>query len=114
MRAALFALSLLLSACAGVQGGDYEGPARELSDPLASNWTIQETRLSETRVRLELRMKRFHGGGEGEAMSAFRRRADELVGQGGFTGYTIANYQEGLDSNWFPQRYAFGELEFRR
>lgn len=78
-------------------------------DPLEPNWSIEEARFPENRYYLSLKMKRYYTGGAGEARQAFQRRAKELVREGGFEGFTVVEYSEGLDSNAIgSQRVAEG------
>jgi hypothetical protein len=93
-----------------VVGAVVLGVAYTVIDPLAPNWSLQETRLSPDTVKLELTMKRFHQGGEGEAMQVFRRRAESLVRESKAESYTIARYEEELESNWISRRFARGEI----
>ena len=67
-------------------------------DPLAPNWEIEEAAFPKDQYRLSLRMKKFYNGGAGEARVVFNRRADELMHKGGFDGYRILDYSEGMES----------------
>lgn len=68
-------------------------------DPLAPNWEGEIRRLSEDTFSIALRAKRFRStGGDGEAGRVFRRNADRVVRQGGFAGYHIEAYSEGIES----------------
>lgn len=73
-------------------------------DPLAPNWDIEETRLSEDTFRFSLKMKRYHTGGAGESMQALRRRAVQLQGELGFGAYQLVDYSEGIDSQTLGAR----------
>lgn len=81
-------------------------------DPLAPNWEIREAPFKEGRVMvMSMRMKRFYTGGAGEARDTFKRRAKQLVREGGYEGYEILEYSEGLDSNVMgSQRTAEGVI----
>jgi len=82
-------------------------------DPEAPNWEITETRVSDTRVLFNLRMKDFHLGGAGEAPQVLARRAETLSREQGMTGYQIQRYEESLDSRiLFPHRTAYAEVLF--
>lgn len=70
-----------------------------VTDPLAPNWEIREAAFPGDHYRLSLRMKRYYTGGAGESRVVFNRRADELMRTGGFDGYQILDYSEGLESN---------------
>lgn len=81
-------------------------------DPLAPNWVITETRVSETKVLFNLRMKDFHFGGMGEAPMVLARRAETLSAEQGMAGYQIQRYEEALDSRMiFPRRTAYAEIQ---
>ncbi len=67
-------------------------------DPLAPNWEIQEQRLADDTYRFDLRMKRYHTGGAGEAMQVLRRRAAALQREQGFGDYQLVEYSEGIES----------------
>lgn len=86
--------------------------AYTLVDPLAPNWEITETRLSESRVAFKLRMKDFNLGGMGEAPMVLARRAASLSAEQGMAGYQIDRYEEALDSRIiFPHRTAYAEVQ---
>ncbi|MEO8630643.1 MAG: hypothetical protein ABI612_21475 [Betaproteobacteria bacterium] len=88
------------------------GIAYLVIDPLAPNWAIQETKLDETRYRIEMRKKRITTGGDGEAGNLFHRHADEIAMSVRSRGYTILSWNEGVQSD-FPiaQRWARGEIQ---
>lgn len=67
-------------------------------DPLAPNWQIEQTSLSDDTYLFSLRMKRFHTGGDGEARLVFHRRARELARSNGYSGYEVTRFDEALDS----------------
>jgi len=67
-------------------------------DPLAPNWTLEQAQLGAERVRISLRKKRFASGGDGEAAQVFARRAEQLARAGGYAGYTVMEYTEGIES----------------
>lgn len=84
-------------------------------DPLAPNWAIEEMRLNDTRYRIAMRKKRFTTGGDGEAMPAFYRRAEQLVRDNGAASYRIVEFSEGVDSGVpIAQRVAQGVVEIVR
>ncbi|HTP96740.1 MAG TPA: hypothetical protein VMK05_12885 [Burkholderiales bacterium] len=81
-------------------------------DPLAPNWQVSEQRLSGEVYRIALRMKRFTTGGDGEAMQVFRRSAERLARDGGYAGYRVLQYTEGIESNVpLAQRVGEGTVE---
>lgn len=73
-------------------------------DPLAPNWEIEETHVSDDTYRLSMTMKRYHTGGAGESLQAFKRRADQLVMANGYGGYQLIEYTEGIDSQTLGAR----------
>ncbi|MDR0736697.1 MAG: hypothetical protein LBF51_07725 [Zoogloeaceae bacterium] len=74
------------------------GLAYLVVDPLAPNWEIHETRLSEDTFHLQLAMKRHSSGGEGEALQVLKRRASQLKRELGYHDYRILDYSEGIES----------------
>lgn len=84
-------------------------------DPLAPNWTIEEARLADDTYRLALKMKRFHNGGDGEALRVLRRRAGQLASEKGFADYRIVDYAEGIESTTpVAQRFSEGVIRLVR
>jgi hypothetical protein len=81
-------------------------------DPLAPNWEIETIRASEDVFRMQLIMKRFHSGGEGEAQYLFRRNARRIAQAAGYDDYQILRYEEGVESATFASR-RFGKGEIR-
>lgn len=91
--------------------GAYAGAAYLILDPLAPNWEIEQAPLPENHIHLSLRMKRVQVGGGGEARQVFQRRARELVQYGGFDGFEVREYEEGLESSILgSQRVARGVI----
>ena len=68
-------------------------------DPLSPNWEIEEAQFPNNHYHLSLKMKRYYAGGAGEARVVFNRRAKELANTGGFSGYKILEYSEGMESS---------------
>ncbi len=98
-----------------VYWGAWSGAAWLILDPLAPNWRIEEARLPEDHLHLSLRMKRYYAGGAGEARQIFHRRARELMRAGGFGGYEVIEYAEGIESSVVgSQRTATGVVRFVR
>lgn len=98
-----------------VYWGAYAGIAYLVVDPLAPNWSIEETRLADNTVHLALKMKRFHMGGDGEARVVFRRRAKYLAQFGSFKAYQVLEYSESMESSVFGgQRLAEGVIHLTR
>ncbi|MFA7269806.1 MAG: hypothetical protein WC073_10720 [Sterolibacterium sp.] len=79
--------------------GGYVGIAYLILDPLAPNWEIEEAQLPNNHIHLSLKMRRYYAGGAGEARVVFNRRAKELVQYGGFGGYEVLEYSEGMESS---------------
>ncbi|MEO8037408.1 MAG: hypothetical protein ABI794_01490 [Betaproteobacteria bacterium] len=80
-------------------------------DPLAPNWEVKVDQLDPTRVAISLRKKRFSTGGDGEALGVFRRKAQEIVDDNGFAGYSILQFTEGVDSETtFARRVVHGVI----
>ena len=83
-------------------------------DPLSPNWQIEETRISDDRFRIALRKKRFTTGGDGEATQIFYRRAEQLVRDNGYAGYTVLEFGEGVESLVpIAQRVAQGVIQVK-
>lgn len=96
--------ALKLSLAGVVSGALALGAIHYIYDPLAPNWEIEETRISEDTFRLSLKMKRYHTGGAGESMRAVRRRAEQLQGAFGFGGYQLTEFNEGIESQTLGAR----------
>jgi len=91
------------------------GLAYLIYDPLAPNWDIEETRVSEDVFYVQLRMKPYHTGGEGESMVVLKRRAGQLQRELGYTGYRILDYSEGIESrSMAARRYGEGNIRLVR
>jgi hypothetical protein len=85
--------------------------AYALVDPLAPNWQIQASGAGDDRVRLDMWMKRLASGGEGEARQIFMRNARQLAADGGYAGFDVLWYEEGIDSiRPWARRVAQGEI----
>lgn len=84
-------------------------------DPLAPNWAVSQQTLSDDRVRIALKRKRFASGGEGEAVQLFARHAERLARERGYSGYSILEYTEGIESTLpLAQRVAQGTVLLAR
>lgn len=76
-------------------------------DPLAPNWEISEAKLADDVYRLSLKMKRFHTGGDGEALMIVKRRATQLKYEKGFADFQLVELNEGIESSTpIAQRYS--------
>jgi hypothetical protein len=82
-------------------------------DPMAPNWSIEEAKLSDDTYYLGLKKMRTRAGGEGEARMVFRRRAEQLARSGGYAGYDIVSYNEGIQSELVAQRVGEGVIQLR-
>jgi hypothetical protein len=93
----------------------YVGAAWLILDPLAPNWEIQEARFPDHHLHMTLTMKRYYAGGAGEARAHFHRRAKELMRAGGYVGYEVVEYAEGMESSMLgSQRNAEGVIRFAK
>lgn len=138
-RALLACVALLGAGCSSMD--DYSGPrtlipARTLNvspslhipaeafaaagiiyyivDPLAPNWKVEVQSLGPQRYRVNLTMKKFITGGEGESSAVFRRAAEKLVQDKAAAGYAVLAYQEGIESHvLIAQRVANGIVELQ-
>lgn len=80
-------------------------------DPLAPTWSIDVSAAGDERVRMDLRMKSLITGGEGEARRVFMRNAQRMADAGGFAGYEVLRYEEGMEATRpFARRVASGEV----
>ena len=67
--------------------------------PLDANWEGADLPVSHDTYRIALRMKRYHTGGDGEALQVARRYAEQLRSARGATGYTLVEFAEGIESS---------------
>lgn len=67
--------------------------------PLDANWEGADLPISNELYRISLRMKRYHTGGEGEALQVARRYAEQLQVARGAAGYTILEFAQGIESS---------------
>ena len=82
-------------------------------DPLAPNWSIDEAKLSDDTYYLGMKKVRMRSGGEGEARMVFNRRAEQLARAGGYAGYQIVSYSEGIQSDLIAQRVGEGIIQLK-
>ncbi len=83
--------------------------------PLAPNWAVSQQSLSDDRVRIVLKRKRFASGGDGEAAQLFEQHAERLARERGYAGYSILQYTEGIESTLpLAQRVAEGTVLLAR
>jgi hypothetical protein len=84
-------------------------------DPLAPNWQLAQAPEGEGRMRISLRKKHFTSGGDGEAAQLFARRAGQLAREGGYAGYSVMEYTEGIEFALpLAQRVAQGVVRLNR
>lgn len=89
--------------------------AYAIYDPFAPTWKIQVTELESDLRQIDLTMKRLVTGGEGEARQTFVRNARKLMLEGGYAGFDIVRFEEGMDSSRpFARRVAQGEVRLLR
>jgi hypothetical protein len=95
--------------------GMYAGAAYLILDPLAPNWEIEQAAFADSHYHFSLKMKRFYAGGAGESRAVFHQRAKELMRQGGYDGYEVLEYTEGLESSVLgSQRVSRGVIHLTR
>jgi len=93
---------------------DQSEPAMFAYDPRAPNWQVRSIKLADNRWRVELRMRRWHTGGDGEAEVLFRDQARELAQKQGYRHYVILSWVQGIESTApVAQRWARGEIELQ-
>lgn len=98
-----------------VYWGAYAAAAYLILDPLAPNWQIEAAAFPGDHVHFSLHMKRYYSGGAGEARQVFHRRAKQIVREGGYEGYEVVEYSEGLDSSVLgSQRVAEGVIRLTK
>ena len=73
-------------------------------------------RVSDDTFSISMRSKRWRStGGDGEAGRVFKRNAEQIVREGGFSGYAMLAYSEGIESEVIgAYRYAEGTIRINR
>jgi hypothetical protein len=95
--------------------GAYAGAAYLILDPLAPNWDIEQAAFPDGHYHFSLKMKRFYAGGAGESRVVFHQRAKELMRRGGYDGYQVLEYSEGMESSVLgSQRVSQGVIRLTR
>lgn len=95
--------------------GIYAGAAYLILDPLAPNWEIEQAAFPDGHYHFALKMKRYYAGGAGESRVVFHQRAKELMRQGGYDGYQVLEYTEGMESSVLgSQRVSRGVVRLTR
>ncbi len=98
-----------------VTWGMYIGAAYLILDPLAPNWEIEQAAFPDAHYHFALKMKRYYTGGAGESRVVFHQRAKELMRQGGYDGYQVLEYTEGMESSVLgSQRVSQGVIRLTR
>ncbi len=98
-----------------ISWGLYAGAAYLILDPLAPNWEIEQAAFPDSHYHFSLKMKRFYAGGAGESRVVFHQRAKELMRQGGYDGYQVLEYTEGMESSVLgSQRVSQGVIRLTR
>ena len=85
-------------------------------DPLAPNWEGEMRRVTDDTYSIAMRAKRFRStGGDGEAGRVFRRNAEQIMREGGYSRYDILSYSEGIESETLGAvRFAEGMIRISR
>ena len=80
--------------------------AWQVLDPLAPTWEIFHIKHADTQYEITLRRKRFptSGSGMGEAQHLFKRHAQSIAAQHGYSSYTITYYEEFTESEFLVDR----------
>jgi hypothetical protein len=100
------------AAAAPPTGSSAAGTAAE--DPSSPNWQVTSIKLSDNRWRLELRMRRWHTGGDGEAEVLLHDQARKLAEEQGYRHYVVLSFVQGIESTVpIAQRWARGEIELQ-
>lgn len=89
----------------------------QVLDPLAPTWEILHSKHADTQYEITLRRKRFatSGSGIGEAQYLFRRHAQSIAAQHGYSTYTITSYEEFIESAFMvDQRVSRGRIQLVR
>ncbi len=95
--------------------GAYAGAAYLILDPLAPNWEIEQAAFPDSHYHFSLKMKRLYAGGAGESRVVFHQQAKELMRQGGYDGYQVLEYTEGIESSVMgSQRVSQGVIRLTR
>ena len=79
-------------------------------------WEVEDRLIGKDTYRLTVKQGKLKSSGQGEARIYFQRRAEEISGVQGCTGYTTLEYTESLVSDYFnvPQRVTEGVIRCDR
>ena len=122
MRRILTGLTIMsiigLSGCSAWDAGGLAvgaGLTYWVVDPRAPNWNVKMDSVSSTDYRIELKMKNFIQGGQGEARMVFDHAAEKLARQERCPAYEVLAYEEGVDSEFLGgRRFAVGVIRLHR
>ncbi len=75
-------------------------------------WEVEDRQIGKGTYRLTVKQGKLKSTGQGEARIYFQRRAEEISGAQGCTGYSTLEYNESLISDYFnvPQRVTEGVI----
>lgn len=83
-------------------------------DPFYDTWDMKEAELGNNRYYIEMKMKHFTRGGEGEALLMFKRRADKVRELQKMASYEILDFNESIENQVFhTRRVASGVFELK-
>lgn len=83
-------------------------------DPFYDTWDMKEAELENNRYYIELKMKHFNRGGEGEALAIFKRRADKVRELKKMGSYEILEFNERIENQvFYTRRIASGIFEIK-
>lgn len=109
-RALICLVAVLLGACKSI-----EGPAPLLIDPFALNWRVEQHDLGNGRYAIAMTKNLLTTGGDGESARMFRKRADEIQRELGYSSFEVIEFSEGIESNvLIGQRVSRGIVQFAR
>lgn len=64
-------------------------------------WEVEDRLIGKDTYRLRVKQGKLKSSGQGEARLYFQRRAEEIAGVQGCSGYTILSYGESVISDYF-------------
>lgn len=83
-------------------------------DPFYDTWDMKEAELENNRYYIELKMKHYNRGGEGEALAIFKRRAEKVRELKNMGSYEILEFDERIENQvFYTRRIASGVFEIR-
>jgi len=82
-----------------------------LDDPSAPLWTISARIAAADTVVFRLTRLHLASGGEGEPRRIFLHVASQIADRGGYAGFDVLHYEEGIESMWpYARRSASGTI----